>query len=218
MLRLLSVMPTTTEITEEYIRKHPSIQDGLKKGMINYSSLARRIAEETEITKKSSIEAILIAARRYAVKIKNEKINEDAIIRLLKDAELDVKTRSVVVVIDKDIYPDSLIDLEKDAKKNRDFIHIIEGVKTITILTTERYLNKIKQKFSRSIIKEYSNLATLIIKTSQDIEAIPGVMSHLYSLLGNRGINIIETMSCWTDTILVIDEKDVSSAMEVFRF
>ena len=218
MLRLLSIMPTTTEITEEYIRKHPSIQDCLKKRIINYSSLARRIAEETEITKKSSIEAILIAARRYAVKIKNEKINEDAIIRLLKDAELDVKTRSVVVVIDKDIYPDSLIDLEKDAKKNRDFIHIIEGVKTITILTTERYLNKIKQKFSRSIIKEYSNLATLIIKTSQDIEAIPGVMSHLYSLLGNRGINIIETMSCWTDTILVIDEKDVSSAMEVFRF
>lgn len=211
-------MPTTTEITEEYIRKHPSIQDCLKKGIINYSSLARRIAEETEITKKSSIEAILIAARRYAVKIKNEKINEDAIIGLLKDAELDVKTRSVVVVIDKDIYPDSLIDLEKDAKKNRDFINIIEGVKTITILTTERYLNKIKQKFSRSIIKEYSNLATLIIKTSQDIEAIPGVMSYLYSLLGNRGINIIETMSCWTDTILVIDEKDVPSAMEVFRF
>ncbi|MEA3514246.1 MAG: hypothetical protein U9R34_02120 [Nanoarchaeota archaeon] len=211
-------MPTTTEITEEYIRKHPSIQDCLKKGIINYSSLARRIAEDTEITKKSSIEAILIAARRYAVKIKNEKINEDAIIRLLKNAELDVKTRSVVVVIDKDIYPDSLIDLEKDAKKNRDFIHIIEGVKTITILTTERYLNKIKQKFSRSIIKEYSNLATLIIKTSHDIEAISGVMSYLYSLLGNRGINIIETMSCWTDTILVIDEKDVPSAMEVFRF
>ena len=35
-----------TKETENYIRDHPSIKDCLKKGLINYSSLSRKIGDE----------------------------------------------------------------------------------------------------------------------------------------------------------------------------
>ena len=64
-------MTTTTELTEKYLSEHPSIKDCLKKGIINYSKLSRTIAKELNIEKKTSIEAILIACRRYEAKIKD---------------------------------------------------------------------------------------------------------------------------------------------------
>ena len=43
-------------------------------------------------------------------------------------------------------------------------------------------------------------------------------MGYLYSLFGENGINIIETMSTWTDTLFVIEEKDVGRVMGILRF
>ena len=54
----------TTELTHEYVHEHPHIKHCLKQGLINYSSLARFIAKELDIEKKTSKEAILIAAGR----------------------------------------------------------------------------------------------------------------------------------------------------------
>ena len=70
-------MPTKTELTEQYLAEHPSIKDCLKNGIINYSKLSRKIAKELNIEKETSIEAILIACRRYEMKIKEEKQLEE---------------------------------------------------------------------------------------------------------------------------------------------
>ena len=96
-------MPTTTELTEKYLSEHPSIKDCLKHGIINYSKLSRKIAKELNIEKETSIEAILIACRRYEAKLKDEKILENKIIDILKRSELEIKNRIVVAIIDKKI-------------------------------------------------------------------------------------------------------------------
>ena len=62
----------TTEMTNEYINEHPHIKNCLKRGLINYSALARYIAKELDIEKKSSKEAILIASRRKQDSLKKE--------------------------------------------------------------------------------------------------------------------------------------------------
>ena len=94
-------MQTTTELTKQYLKEHPSIKDCLKHGIINYSKLSRKIAKELDIQKKTSLEAILIACRRYETKLKNEKILEDKILGILKRSELEIKNKIAVVIIDK---------------------------------------------------------------------------------------------------------------------
>ena len=61
-------------------------------------------------------------------------------------------------------------------------------------------------------------LTLITIKSPEDIETTPGVVSYLYSLFGEHGINIVETMSCWTDTIFVVSEDDFPKAMRVLKF
>ena len=85
-------MATITELTKKYIDSHPSIRDCLTTGLINYSALARQIRDDLNISSKSTMEAVLIAARRYAERAGNgEKLNEKKIREILKGCNVEVR-------------------------------------------------------------------------------------------------------------------------------
>ena len=86
------------------------------------------------------------------------------------------------------------------------------------MITSEEFIPLIKKQLNTKIIKINKDLIKIILKSSEDIENTPGVVSYLYSLFGEFGINIIETMSCWTDTIFVLEEKDLTKTMEILKF
>ncbi|MBI2133100.1 ACT domain-containing protein [Candidatus Woesearchaeota archaeon] len=203
-----------TKLTEKYICERPSIRDCIRKGLVNYSALSRQIGHDLGIKK---FDAILIACRRYAAKKKGEAGQEKAIINILKNSKIEIKDRIMAVVMEKGLYHNSLIDLEKEIKKKRETLHIIEGANTVTIITGSEFLETIKKQFSREIIKINNGLTQIIVKSPQEIEETPGVIAYLYSVFGDRGINIVESMSCWTDTLFVVNEKDAAKALEALK-
>ena len=207
-----------TKITEKYINEHPSVKDCVSKGLINYSALTRRISEDLNIDLKKNFDAILIACRRYFRKAKKEDVLEKKIIDILKNSKLEVKNKVIVVVIEKDIYLNNLIDLHKEIKKKSETFHMIEGSNTITMITSSEFKDEIKKLFKNKLIKVTEDLAEVTLKSSEDLEDTPGVIAFLTSLLAENGVNIIETMSTWTDTLFVISEKDIARVMEVLRF
>ena len=209
---------TTTELTEQYLQEHPSIRDCLKHGIINYSKLSRKIAIELKIEKQTSIDAILIACRRYETKLKQEQIHENQIIEIIKQSELEIKNKIVTIIIDKKTYAGSLLEIEKEIRRTADVFYAIEGAKVYTIITTEKHLDKLKKLLDKNIHKISKNLAMITIKSPEELEKTPGVISYYSSMFGEYGINIIETMSCWTDTIFVIDEDDIPTVINFFRF
>ena len=211
-------MPTTAELTEKYLSEHPSIKDCLRKGIINYSKLSRKIAKELNIEKKTSIEAILIAARRYEAKIKKDKVREEKILNILKQSELEIKNKIIVAILQKNFPLDKLIKLETKIKQQEDVIYAIEGTKTYTIITSEKYLREIEVIFEKKIIKTTKNQAMITMKNPKGIEETTGFTAYLYSRFGEYGVNILETMSCWTDTIFVISEDDIATVMKFLKF
>lgn len=211
-------MPTTAELTEKYLTEHPSIKDCLRQGIINYSKLSRKIAKELDIEKKTSMEAILIATRRYEAKIKKDKVREEKILSILKGSELEIKNKIVVAILQKNFPQEKLIELEKKIKKQEDVVYAIEGTKTYTVITSEKYLKDLETKFESNIMKITKNQAMIIMKNPKGIEETTGVTAYLYSRFGEYGVNILETMSCWTDTILVIAEEDIATVMKFLKF
>lgn len=210
-------MANITKLTENYISEHPFVKDCLKKGLINYSSLTRQICIDLSLSKKN-FDAILIACRRFYSKIKKEATTEKKIVDILKNSKIEIKNKINVIVLEKDIIFSNLIDLEKEAKKHLETFHIVEGTTTITIIASEDFAKKTKQAFANKVIKENSGLVELILKSPKQIETTAGVISYLYSLFGENGINVFETLSCWTDTIFLVEEKDLSKVMGFLRF
>lgn len=208
-------MPNITKLAEKYIKEHPSIKDCLKKGLVNYSSLSRQISNETGI---KQFDAILIACRRFSKKLKKESVLEDKIIEVLKKSKIETKNKIIAIVLEKDIFFNNLIDIEKEIKRKNDVIHIIESVNAITVVTTEDYLEKIEKTFKNKILSMNKDLVEITIKSPKELETIPGVASYLFSLFSEYGVNIVETMSCWTDTLFVIKEQDIGKIMQVLKF
>jgi len=211
-------MVNITKITDAYISEHPSINDCVKKGLINYSALTRIIASELGLDLKKNFDAILIACRRYFDKVKKEKVLEDKIIEILKKSKLGVKNKIIVALIEKDIYFNHLLELQKTIKDKAEVFHVIEGSNTITLITAEEFKDEIKKLFKTKIIKITENLAEVTLKSPKDMEETPGVIAYLTGLLASNGINIVETMSTWTDTLFVIDEKEIAKVMDVLTF
>ncbi|MBC8444166.1 hypothetical protein H8D83_01125 [Candidatus Woesearchaeota archaeon] len=202
---------------EEYVLGSKSIVDCLKNGLVNYSALSRNISKELKL-KEKDFDAVLVACRRYADKLKKKNGFERQIKNLLKNSKLEIKNKVAVAVVEKNIFFNNLIELQKEIKKKDELFRIIEGLNAITIITSEEFVYKLKVLFKNKIININLGMVEVTLKSSEELEEVPGVMAYLYSLFGEKGINIIETMSCWTDTIFVIDEKDLTPVMELLRF
>lgn len=206
-----------TKVAEQYIEGHPSVKDCLRKRLVNYSQLSRRIMKENGL-KGSDFDAVLIAARRYLWKLSKFSAAEDKIRSLLGRSSIDIKTKMAVAVIEKHILTDDLLELERKIKKSRNVFYAIEGTGAITIITAAAFLEDIRGSFKSGIIRVWEGLALVIIASPEEIEETPGVFSYLSGLLADRGINVLEAMSCWSETLFVVSEKDIARVLEALKF
>ena len=209
---------TTTDLTIEYIKEHPDIKNCLKKGLINYSSLARLISKELELEKKTSKEAILIAARRFRDKLKQELGQEKKIKELLSKSDVDIKNKIVVFILEKGINLDMVDDIQKTIRRELGIFFMLEGSDNYTIITQEKYSSLVKNKLKLRIIKEEKDLVLINFKTPKEIEQTKGVVSYLTSLFAENDVNIVEFFSCWTDTVFVIYSNDLNKTINFLRF
>ena len=206
-----------SRVTEGYIEGHPSIKDCLRKKLVNYSQLSRQIIKQNSL-KAGDFDAVLIAARRYLWKLSKFTAAEDKIRSLLASSHIEIKNKIVVAVIEKHIYTDDLLELEKKIKKARNVFYAIEGTDAITVITAANFLPDIRGSFKSAVVKTWSELALVAISSPEEIEEIPGVFSYLCSLLSDRGINVLETMSCWSETLFVVSEIDIVRVLEALKF
>ena len=206
-----------SKITEEYINQNPSIRDALQKGLINYSKLSRQIIKNENL-KNKDFDAILVSLTRLENKLKKKKSYQKKIKDLIKLTNLEVKTKVLVCIVEKNTFYKNLIQLQNEIKLKNNYIHLVEGTSAITIITDQIFEEKIKNLFKNKIIKINKDLVQLILKSPSSLEEVPGVVGYLYSLFSDKEINIIETISCWTDTILIIDKKDLNKALNILDF
>ena len=206
-----------TKLTESYIDSHPSIKDCLKKRLLNYSQLSRQVIRHSSL-KADDFDAVLIAARRYLRKLSKFTPVEDKIKGLLASSRIEIKNKIAVAVIEKHIYTDDLLELEKKIKTARNVFYAIEGTDAITVITAANFLPVIRGRFKSAVVKSWSELALVAISSPVEIEETPGVFSYLCSLLSDRGINVLETMSCWSESLFVVYEAEIARVMEALKF
>ena len=74
---------------EEYISGSNNIRDCLKKNLVNYSALTRKISKELNF-KAKDFDAVLVACRRYGENIRKKTGYERPIKKLLKNSKLNM--------------------------------------------------------------------------------------------------------------------------------
>ncbi|HKM09187.1 MAG TPA: ACT domain-containing protein [Candidatus Methanomethylophilaceae archaeon] len=202
------------EKTRAYIDTHPSIKDSVAKGLVNYSALARRIMKDTGIDNE---EAVMIACRRYASKLGTSSNHEIDILSVLKDSRLEMRTKTCIITAKNDWSVLHKMDnLFKDLWNENSIMQVIQSASAITIIADKMLKDRILDTVGRfNIIKVRENLVEIVVKSPEKIVDTTGVIAYLITNLSDAGINIEETVSCYTDTIFIVDEEDMINAYSV---
>ncbi len=201
------------ERTRTYIDAHPSVKDCISKDLINYSSLARQIMKDLGIKNE---EAVMIACRRYAVKLAKSDHERD-ILRILANSRLEVKTKICIVTAKNDWTV--LQRLEAVFQKlinEKAIMQIIQGAQAITIIADEKLKNEVINAVGReNILKVRQDLVEITVKSPERIVETSGVFAFLASNLAENNVNVVETVSCYTDSIFIVNEADMIYAYSI---
>ncbi len=206
---------STAAVVREYIDTHPSIKDGMRMGVINLSALARKIMEEKGL---KSEEAALMACRRYELDPKS-RINEDAILKVLRRSKLEIRTKVVTVTVRPSWQMYGKLEKTMNTMRGRDHnLHVIQGTASVTLIMDGAVVREVMDILGEEdVLKKETDLVELIVNSPDVIEDVPGILAFLSTSLSSKGINFLEVISCYKDTMFVIEEKDMMAAFETLN-
>jgi hypothetical protein len=202
-----SISKTVQNLIDEDL----SLQDALQRDYANYSAIARMLMPKIKETADSNvnIESIITAVKRAKA---NYTILQGKIIKVVAGSGLNIRTDMAKVSVEK-----TKENLEKIRKTlatfSGDFLQVIEGNSVVTLISDLYSFNKIASIFTKKdVIDQKQNLSTVIIRSPEEITVTPGCVQAFYNAVSRRHINIEETMSCYTETIIILAMEDVSKA------
>ncbi len=183
----------------------------LSLGYANISALARLIKPRVDgiLGREASIEAIIAALKRIRSPLEAPREDvSDVIMR----SSVTIKTGIHKLSLTRSKRSTKVI-LDVLRRRHEHLVHLTEGMSSITIAVDEQAAEEIRGITSQENLLEYeADLAALIISSPLEISTVPGCLIPIYMKLYERGINIEDTSSSYTDTIILVSSKDATEA------
>ncbi len=209
------------KITRDLIESDMSIQDSIARNYVNISGVARLLKPKIEKISKTNVneEAIITAIKRITPKY-NSVSNE--IMEIISKSSINVRTGvSKLSVVKNKRNQEKIRNAMINNKE--EFIQISEATSALTVIYSQEFRKELTRRFNNAEILEDSvNLAAIIVHSPIEVINIPGFVFTIYGQVAKRQINIEDTVSCFTDTIIVVKTKDVamtfSALNELFEF
>ena len=203
------VMVTISHIVQKIVDNKVYIQESMHKEIVSYAGLAKQLKPEIEeeLGKTIKKHAIEMALRRYSEQLrqKHKPIKFDYssdIIMKTKICDIAVVRSPKLLFKLKKLY--DIVDFEKG-----DILNIIQGSSEISIVTNERYKNKLLEilKEEKVLITE-DNLISLTMTFSKDFFYTPGIIFNIIRNIAWENINIYEIVSTNTELTFILHKKD----------
>jgi hypothetical protein len=213
----------TAQLVKEEINSSLFIKESLKKGLINYSKLAKKILPKVKLqNKKANFQSVLIAIQRYYDCLnKSEKEFEKSLASALPNLELIIKNKIITLSLERN--KKTMDELNEISKKIRwdagDIMFFIQGTSEVTVILDKKNLNKF-EKIKSEVIEKQDNLATISVREPEGekySKEIVGFLALLTSTLADNNINIYEVATTFKQEIFVIHEKDLTKSYEAFN-
>ncbi|HLN45392.1 MAG TPA: ACT domain-containing protein [Candidatus Sulfotelmatobacter sp.] len=185
---------TIAQNVRNYLRNKPYLLEALEKGIVNLSELSRQIQEELKTDNTTAVKAAL---RRFSEELQRHKQKrEEKVLHILKRSGMAIYDRKSVVITNRELDT-------KNALK-------------VDLLNKHVYLLDRSDLPERiNTLVKHEDCTMIVVHSPEELEVTPGVVAFLATLLAEQNINIIEFISCWTETIMVVEKKDSLKAYEV---
>jgi len=189
-----SCIMTIARNVRSHLQNKPYLLEALEKGIVNLSELSRQVQKELKIDNTSAVKAAL---RRFSEELqKHKQKREEKVLQILKRSGIAVYDRKSVMITSTEMDTESGMKVDLLGR----FVYLLDR-------------GDMPERINALV--KHDNCTMIVMHSPEELEATPGVIAFLTALLAEQNVNIIEFISCWTETIIVVEKKDSLKAYEV---
>ena len=181
-----------------WLKQTPFMHWLVREGLVNYTALAERLADEGFASGKRPVAALRAALLRSR-DLDMGEFNPFGNNRVLKDSSFEIRSGITVVQTTKAL---NIPIISVSSSKN--------GVISLVDPDESRHIPK-----AAKIVAEDQVLVT--IYSDERMETESGVLATLMLHLALQGVNVVEMTSSGPDTLLVIAQKDLPVTLGVLQ-
>ena len=203
--------PSIAEQVREYLDAHPTLGDAIRMGIGNHSAIARRVSADLGL---SARDAILAACRRYPHG-RGESAREAGIHRVLRKSRIETRTKVAALTVSQGAEVlQRLGDVVEELLDESLLCRVIQVSRGTVVIVDEDSVPRVLRTLrGNQLISIRKNLVEVAVTSPESIEQTPGLLRHLSGVLAAQGINIVEALSCYTDTIFLLHDDDLTPAL-----
>jgi hypothetical protein len=211
-------MKTISEEIRALIAESPFLEEGLARGIINCSALAREMQPriESALMRDVSEGAVLMALKRAQPTLQARRRDLRPLLKQIGD--LTVRSNLAEMT-----YRRSPRTLEKQGRllgEIRDlgdqFITLTQGSMETTIITSASLVPTIEKVYrGEDLVARLDDLAAIVIRLPTESVDQPGVHYTLLKQLAWHDINLVEAVSTYSEFTIVLRRAVVDRAFTV---
>ncbi|MDE1858063.1 MAG: hypothetical protein KGI26_03235 [Thaumarchaeota archaeon] len=201
---------------KEEIDSDISIQDAIARDYVNLSALARvlvpRVAARTG-RKAKGVSEVGVATALKRLRASYAPASP-RVTKVIAGSVVNVRTRVSRLSVERTRRTLQTVTALLSANHD-DFIQVSESPSYITMIFDDKLHSRVKRSLAAAeVLDEGEGEAAITVHSPQEIVTTPGCISAFYNQLFRRRINVEDTVSCYTDTIMLVEMKDASRAFE----
>ncbi len=176
----------------------------------NRSAIAMQLARKLKLPPQ----AVKVAVTRWAQRQQAASSSvAERTRRILSRTTLHLQDDVGVLVLENDPQTHRAVFALQDER----ILSIVISAKSITLIGPPDSIASVEKKIGAHALKRLDGLCLLQLSSSEEIEDVPGVYAAVLDALARKGINVLESSSCYTDTNVVLKRTDALKAFEALE-
>jgi len=182
----------------EILTQRPFLISALRQEIINYTALARSLQKELGNGSVDAIKATIMREKEGIAK--KNGLRERDILKLLKNTKIQLHDKIAVVYSNRKLSIPYIIDADFSSHH----VYIVDQT-------------RVKLEKERDVMVSRGLVALMLTGQHNDWLKIPGAVAFITQLLAGQNINIREIISCYTDTIIILNPQDALRAFSLIQ-
>lgn len=214
-------MITVSQLVEEAVLKSPFLEEGLARGLINLSALARELKPgfEARLYKDLEVGSIVMALKRFSSRLtenKNPKLEN--ILKNLTDFTVRSNIASFTYVSSPTLSHKQEKVMEIAALTAGSFLTITDGVFETAFFASSSLEKVIEENLTGESLKnKQTGLSSITIILPPESLEVPGVYYSILKTLAFNGVNFMEVVSSYTELTIFLKSEDTEKAFGVLK-
>ncbi len=201
---------------KDEVGSDPSIQDAIARDYVNVSALSRMLIPKVAVrTKKRAKDVKEVGIATALKRLQGSySVSSPRVSRVIGGSVVNVRTHVSRLSVEKTKRTVRTVSALL-SEYPEDFIQVSESLSSITLIFDQRLHGRVRRALSGAeVLEEGDDGAAVTVHSPKEIQTTPGCISAFYNQLSRKRVNVEDTVSCYTDTIMVVDMKDASRAFE----